>query len=79
MPQLHLYVSAEIAEALRRKAKAQNASVSKFLADLVKREVGLGWPEGYEHVLGGWQGPAPSREQDPPLEAVMPHDARPRL
>ena len=48
MLQRHRHVSTEIAEVLRRKAKAQNVSASKFLADLVKREVGL-----------GWQGPAP--------------------
>ena len=78
MPQLHLYVSAEIAEALRRKAKAGHTSVSKYLADLVKREVGLGWPDGYEHVLGGWQGSVPNRPNTPAPEESR-HDARARF
>lgn len=63
MPQLHLYVSTELSEALRRKAKAQGISVSKYLAELVKREVGLDWPEHYEELLGGWQGELPKRPQ----------------
>ncbi|MDX2008447.1 MAG: hypothetical protein SFU83_24645 [Meiothermus sp.] len=61
MPQLHLYVSKEIAEALTQKAKAQNVSVSRYLAEIVRREVGPSWPEGYEHTLGGWRGEAPVR------------------
>ena len=33
-------------------------SVSRYLADIVSREVGgEGWPEGFfEDVLGGWEG-----------------------
>lgn len=65
MPQLHLYVSSELSEALKRKAKAQGISVSKYLAELVKREVGLDWPEHYQELLGGWQGELPKRPQSP--------------
>lgn len=61
MPQLHLYVSKELAEALMQKAKAQNMSVSRYLAEIVRREVGSSWPEGFEQALGGWRGEAPQR------------------
>lgn len=32
-------------------------SVSRFLAEVVRRDIGTGWPEGYfEEVVGGWRG-----------------------
>ena len=57
MPQLHFYVSDEIAERVRRRAESNHMSVSKYLAAIVKNEAGVGWPEGYfEAVVGGWKG-----------------------
>ena len=57
MPQLHFYVSDEIAERVRQRAEANHMSVSKYLATLVKKEAGSGWPDGYfERVVGGWKG-----------------------
>ena len=47
MPQLHLYVPADVATSVRRRAAMQGVSVSQFLAKLVKREVAQGWPEGF--------------------------------
>ena len=77
MPQLHLYVPADVAEALRLRAKAQGVSVSRYLAELAKREVGLSWPDRYERVLGGWQGAGPDRTDTPPLEEPAGLDPRP--
>lgn len=55
--QLHLYLPEEIAEEVRKRAEARGLSVSRFLAELVKREVAGGWPEGYfERVVGSWEG-----------------------
>lgn len=68
MPQLHLYVSREIAEALVQKAKAQNMSVSRYLAELVRREVGPSWPSGYEQLLGGWRGSLPQQTPEAKTE-----------
>ena len=57
MPQLHFYVSDEIAERVRQRAEANHMSVSKYLATLVKKEASSGWPDGYfERVVGGWKG-----------------------
>jgi hypothetical protein len=57
MPQLHLYVPKELAKEVARRARSQGVSVSRFLADLVRREVAIGWPRGYfEEVAGGWVG-----------------------
>lgn len=57
MPQLHLYVPDETAAQVAARAKARGLSVSKLLAEIVHREVGHGWPDGFfEEVVGGWRG-----------------------
>jgi len=57
MPQLHLYVSDKLAARAREMAERKGVSLSRYLADVVRRDVGEGWPEGFfEEVLGGWQG-----------------------
>jgi hypothetical protein len=54
VPQLHFYVPEEVADAVRRRAQARNLPVSRYLAELVRREV-AGWPEEFAGILGGWQ------------------------
>lgn len=57
MPQMHFYVSDSAAEEIRRRAKSAHKSTSSYLAELVKRELGEGWPEGFaERTLGQWAG-----------------------
>lgn len=57
MPQMHFYVPDAMAKQLRARARAQGLSVSRYLADVVRHELGAGWPEGFfEEVVGGWQG-----------------------
>ena len=59
MPQLHFYVPEEVAKQVKRKAEQAKVPVSRYLADIVKREAGVegGWPEGYfEQVFGQWEG-----------------------
>ena len=57
MPQLHFSVSEDIAEKVKSKALHSNMSVSRYLADIVAREVGNGWPEGFfDEVVGSWEG-----------------------
>lgn len=57
MPQLHLYVSEDVAADITRRAKESGLSVSRFLARLVRRRTSKGWPEGwFDRVPGGWQG-----------------------
>jgi hypothetical protein len=68
--QMHCYVSDETAKAMRDRAAARGVSVSRYLAELVQREAGGGWPEGYfEAVVGKWQGEAPIRPEQGELEA----------
>ncbi len=57
MPQLHLYVPEEVASKVKQRAESQGKPVSRYLAELVCRDVGSGWPEGFfEEVVGGWRG-----------------------
>lgn len=73
MPQLHLYVPEETAERLRQRAKSRNMSLSRYLAEVVQREVQSGWPEGYfEEVIGGWVGEPLERPEQLELEERLP-------
>lgn len=57
MPQLHLYVPDHVASLVRQRARARKMTVSRYLADLVRREMASGWPTGYfDDVVGGWSG-----------------------
>lgn len=60
MPQLHLYVPDKLATKVREKAKARKMTLSRYLAEVIKRDVGEGWPEGYFDKVGGkWEGEFP--------------------
>lgn len=49
MTQLYCYVPEEIARQAQRRADQSGLSLSRYLAELVKRDaqVNNGWPEGY--------------------------------
>ncbi len=58
MAQLHCYVPEELAQQAQRKASQSGLSLSRYLAELVKRDAGIsaGWPEGYFDIFGKWEG-----------------------
>lgn len=57
MPQLNLYVNDELAERIRHAASEADLSVSRYLAEVVRRAVETEWPDNFfEEVIGGWQG-----------------------
>jgi hypothetical protein len=69
VPQLHLYVSDEIAAELRARAQETGRSVSGLLAEIVTREVRRPWPEGWlQRVAGAWNGDWPTVDDPPPDE-----------
>ena len=69
MPQLHCYVPEPIARKVQVRAAAAGVSTSRYLADMIRREMGSGWPPGYfESVVGSWQGEELVRPEQPPLE-----------
>lgn len=55
MPQLHCYVPETIAQQLQRQAAQLGLSMSAYLAELAKRDISAGWPEGFEAALFGAQ------------------------
>lgn len=66
----------DIAAEIRYNAEVRGLSISRYLADLVTRELGTSWPEGYfERVPGSWVGDEPlERPPDLPLEEREPFD-----
>ena len=47
MAQLHFYIPDSVADKIKIKAEHAHLSVSKYLAELAKREVASQWPEDY--------------------------------
>jgi hypothetical protein len=70
MAQLHCYVPEEIAQRAQRRAAQSGLSLSRYLAELVKRDTSVseGWPEGYFDVFGKWEGAPLERPQQSALE-----------
>ena len=53
MAQLHCYVPDKVAESLKQRAEKAGMSVSRYLAELAKRDIDPAWPYGYfERVFG---------------------------
>ena len=75
MPQLHFYVPEDVAKRIQEEAKAKQMSVSRFVAETMKRETHAGWPEGYfERVIGKWEGEPLERPEQLPFEEREPFD-----
>jgi len=73
MAQMHFYVPDDFARLIRRRAKQARMPVSRYLVQLIRNEIGSGWPDDYfDEVYGGWQGAEPSRKR--PDETEDPRD-----
>lgn len=70
MPQLHLYVSDQVAERIRTRADLDGLSTSRYLAKLATKATEDQWPPGYfDAVCGSCPDfPYPERPLDPPIE-----------
>jgi hypothetical protein len=52
MTQLYCYVPDSIAQQVQRRAAQAGISLSRYLAELVKRDIAAtGWPEGYFDIF----------------------------
>ncbi len=47
MPQLNFYVPQSTADELKRRAKVRKLPVSRYIAEIVSKDVKTGWPPGY--------------------------------
>lgn len=73
MSQLHFYVSDDIERQIRQKAKEAKLPLSKYLAELVKRETATKdqWPDGYFELFDQWEGEPAKRPDELPLETRL--------
>jgi hypothetical protein len=70
MPQLYLYLPESISKALKERARARGMTISRYLAELVQRQLGGDWPpDFFEEVVGGWKGEPLDRPPQGELEA----------
>ena len=53
MTQLHFYVPDALAEQIKARAAQAKMPVSRYVAELVKRDVGPGWPKDYFKRISG--------------------------
>jgi len=58
MTHLHCYVPEKVAQQARSNASKSGLSMSRYLAELVKRDIcaSTSWPEGYFDLFGKWEG-----------------------
>lgn len=69
MAQLHFYVPDDVARQIQQRAVQANMSVSRYLAELVKREASDQWPKDYfDQVFGQWEGEPLQRAPQGELE-----------
>ena len=64
MAQMHFYVPDDFARLIRRRAKQARMPVSRYLVQLIRNQIGSGWPDDYfEEVYGRWQGSESERKR----------------
>ena len=69
MAQLHLYLTDDLAEEVRNRAKSRGMTVSAYLAEIVRSQMTDQWPEEFfSKVVGGWVGDPLERPEQAPLE-----------
>lgn len=71
MAQLHCYLPEKEAESLRRRAEEAGMSVSRYLAELARRDLVSDWPEDYFERLF-------DRDEIAPLERGSQGEFEPR-
>ena len=59
MPQLHFYVPDDVAEQIKARAALAKQPVSRYVAELVKRDLSQGWPKDYFERIAGVTGDDP--------------------
>jgi hypothetical protein len=73
MAQLHFYVPDDVAEQIKARAAQAKLPISRYVANLVKRDIGRGWPEGYfKRISSAAKGGAISYEPSGPPEERLP-------
>ena len=76
MSQLHFYVPDDIEAQIRQKAQSLHMPLSRYLADIVKRELAgqAQWPAGYFDLFNQWQGEPMTRPEPLPVNERLSFD-----
>lgn len=69
MPQLHCYLPDELVKRLQQKAHAARLPVSRYLSQLIRKDLEGRWPDGYFELFGGWQGEPLKRPEQGEFES----------
>jgi hypothetical protein len=80
VPQLSLYLDSRTAQLARSRAKEERASVSKYIAQLVKEDAQHSWPSDYWELFGSISDESFALPSDPspePIEPLEPPVAKP--
>ena len=72
MAQLSLYLDDDTMERLRRRAEERHTSLSKYVSDLVRRDLGSGWPPGFLDLYGSIDDDAFVEPDEIPFELDAP-------
>jgi hypothetical protein len=69
MTHVQLDIPASMVRKLRKKAAARGLSLSRYVTELVQREVAEAWPDRFfDEVVGGWKGKPLERPPQGALE-----------
>ena len=55
MTQLAIYIEDKLSEKLEKVVKASGKSKSKWIADVIKKELDDQWPENFFNLAGSWK------------------------
>src|SRR5213594_3525021 len=73
------YVPEPVARSLRARARALGLTVSRYLATVVRRDMGEGWPPGYfDLVVGRWHEKSMRRASQGHTRGASPCDLSPQ-
>lgn len=63
MGQVTIYLDNEVEAKLKKAAKAQNTSVSKWVSSVIKEKISTEWPANIVELAGSWKDDFPSIEE----------------
>jgi len=68
MPQVHCYIPEDTAKQLQQRAQQARIPVSRYLAQLIRKDLASPWPEHYFELCGAWEGESLERPEQGNLE-----------
>ena len=63
MGQVTIYLDKETEDKLKKAAKSSRISVSRLVADMIRKHIKTEWPQHVIDLVGSWKGHFPSAEE----------------